>query len=207
MQPPRQSHWDQRYQSSAPQSLTWFQENPVDSLALLARFSDGPGQTLIDIGTGNSRLPDALLDQGWQDITLFDISEMALGQTKTRLGDRHAQATYVQGDITAFTPHQRWDIWHDRAVFHFLTDQAEQDAYLAALDLGTTENALIILATFALSGPEKCSGLPVKRYSAEMLSDRLGSRYQLLDGFCVPHVTPSGNIQDFTFTAFRKRPA
>jgi methyltransferase family protein len=199
------SHWNARFSSTDPEDLSWFQKNATISLRLLERFAGDQISGLIDMGAGNSRLVDGLLAKGARDLTLFDLSEAALAQTRARLAGEADQVTFQTGDVRNWQPKRRWDIWHDRAVFHFMVSEADQTAYLAALDQGTESGALILLATFSPNGPEKCSGLPVARYDATGLSDRLGVGYELLHNETLDHMTPGGAAQNFTHAVFRKR--
>lgn len=163
------------------------------------------GVPIIDIGAGASRLADNLLAAGYSDLTLLDISDVALSRTKQRIGGVANKVTYIVADMTKWTPSRTWDIWHDRAVFHFLTDTAAQDAYIAALKQGTKPGSTVILSTFALTGPEKCSGLPVQRYSADTLAARLGPDFALYTHEAETHHTPFNTTQDFIYAGFKRR--
>lgn len=198
------THWDARYFNSEAESLTWYQAKAPDSLDLINRYHGGVKTGLIDVGAGNSRLVDEVLADGWQNITLLDISRVALDQALLRLGPDTSSVATVAADITEWKPSQKFQVWHDRAVFHFLTDARSQDSYLSVLAEATRKGSLIVMATFAPDGPESCSGLPVQRYSPDTLADRLGLGYDLLEGRQVTHVTPKGATQSFTFTAFRR---
>lgn len=198
------SHWDETYTSKADH-VSWYQDSPAQSLAMIRAATGGQAASVIDIGGGASRLPDALLAGGYADITVLDVSAVALSQSRARLGADAARISWIVADITAWQPDRTWQVWHDRAVFHFLTVQATQDAYLAALKRGTESGSAVVMATFALTGPEKCSGLPVQRYSAGTLAQRLGPDFALTGQRAETHPTPFGTTQDFTFAAFRRR--
>lgn len=198
------AHWNARFSENAPEALSWYQKDAGVSLDLLARFAPDPVTGLIDVGAGNGRLVDALLARGGRDLSLLDLSEAALEQTRARLGERAAEVEFLTGDLRDWAPPRRWAIWHDRAVFHFMVGAAERAAYLAALEQGTAPGALVLLATFSPDGPERCSGLPVARYSAEELARCLGPGYELLHGETRDHLTPSGAAQNFTHAVFRK---
>lgn len=204
MTQPAHDHWNNRYDQTEAESLTWFQAEASQSLALIAAYAPARDISVIDVGAGNSRLVDGLLARGLGDVTLFDLSDVALAQTRGRLGPDQTKVHFQQGDITQWKPARQWDVWHDRAVFHFMTSAAQQAAYLSAMDAGTASGAMIVMSTFAPSGPEKCSGLPVQRYDAQSLAARLGAGYALLHHEEVAHPTPAGNVQDFLFTVFRK---
>lgn len=197
-----QAHWDKAYTEKSETQLSWFQDVPARSLAMIAAASSHGA--LIDVGGGASRLVDALLEAGRTDITVLDISQAALDHARARLGPRAAQVHWICADITQWRPERVWDVWHDRAVFHFLTQPEAQDAYIAALTAATRPGAAVILSTFAPDGPERCSGLPVQRYSAAGLAARLGAGFALTDQAAERHVTPWGSIQSFTYAAFRR---
>ena len=158
----------------------------------------------MDVGAGASRLVDGLLEGGFSNITLVDISGSSLDLVARRLGNRGREVRFVCSDITEWKPNIASDIWHDRAVFHFLTDASDQDAYLEVMEAATTAGSKVIIATFALDGPEKCSGLPVRRYSETQLDSRLGASFQLLESMRHVHVTPAGREQPFTFAVFQR---
>lgn len=200
----RRSHWDGTYTTKADH-VSWYHDSPARSLAMIREATGSRAASVIDIGGGASRLPDALLAGGYSDITVLDVSAVALSQSKMRLGAGAAKVTWIVADITTWQPERTWQVWHDRAVFHFLVEKTAQDAYLAALRQGTEPCSAVVMATFALTGPEKCSGLPVQRYSAATLADRLGPDFALTGQSDEKHPTPFGTIQDFTFAAFRRR--
>lgn len=200
----RRSHWDGTYTTKADH-VSWYQDSPARSLAMIREATGGKAASVIDIGGGASRLPDALLAGGYSDITVLDVSAVALSQSKARLGAGAARVTWIVADITTWQPERTWQVWHDRAVFHFLVEKTAQDAYLAALRQGTEPGSAVVMATFALTGPEKCSGLPVQRYSVATLADRLGPDFALTGQSDEKHPTPFGTTQDFTFAAFRRR--
>ncbi len=197
----RRDHWDHAYTVKSDTAVSWYQDVPERSLALIRKAGRG---AVIDIGGGASRLVDRLLAETYDDLTVLDISDVALGRSKERLGAQADKVAWIVADITQWAPERQWDIWHDRAVFHFLTDEAAQDAYIAALKAGTRSGSHIVISTFALSGPEKCSGLPVQRYSAETLAARLGKDFLLETQEAETHPTPFGTTQDFTFAVFRR---
>ena len=198
----RQAHWNAAYTAKTENQVSWFQEMPARSLAMISKAA--PGGSVIDVGGGASRLVDALLDASRDDVTVLDISQIALDNAKARLGAKAARVNWICADITEWRPERQWDIWHDRAVFHFLTETADQNAYIAALTAATHPGSAVILATFAPTGPERCSGLPVKRYSPADLGVRLGAAYILEEQAFETHVTPWGSNQDFTYVALRR---
>ena len=199
----RRAHWDETYATKDETKVSWYQPSPEQSLALI-RAAGSPAAAVIDVGGGTSRLADALLADGYRDITVLDISAVALERSKTRLGRRADAVSWIVADVTQWKPARTWDIWHDRAVFHFLTDAAAQDAYLEALKQGTRPGSAVIMATFAPAGPERCSGLPVQRYSAASLAARLGADFRLYAERDEMHPTPFGTEQAFTYAALRR---
>jgi SAM-dependent methyltransferase len=198
----RRSHWDGVYAGKADEELSWFQAAPGTSLELIARSGARPTWKIIDVGGGTSRLVDALLDRGFGAVTVLDISATALVRAKARLGERGSSVVWVTADVTAWTPVGRYDLWHDRAVFHFLTEAKDKEAYVAALKAGVGEGGQIIIGTFALDGPERCSGLPVCRYDADGLAAALGTGFRLLETLPEVHVTPAGTAQRFQYSRF-----
>jgi SAM-dependent methyltransferase len=203
----REHHWHDVYTDKQPEDVSWYQATPAPSLAALDRFAVRASQSLIDIGGGASNLVDALLARGWEDVTVLDIAAPALAAAQARLGERAADVTWQVADITAWLPARRYDIWHDRAVFHFLTAPGQRDAYVRALGAGLAEGGLAIIATFALDGPEKCSGLPVERYDAQKLAQTLGPKFHLEASWREEHKTPWGAAQVFTWCVFGAVPA
>jgi hypothetical protein len=197
----RRRHWDSAYKGREETEVSWFQETAEPSLGLILKHSR-PDHAVIDIGAGASRLVDGLLDRGYSDITLVDISQIALDKTRRRLGAMATDISFLDVDVTAWAPQRAWDVWHDRAVFHFLVQDVDQAAYLAVMDKGTRPGSVVVLGTFALQGPEKCSGLPVRRYSARSLQNRIGAQYRLIEEVDHVHRTPVGREQAFTFAVF-----
>jgi 2-polyprenyl-3-methyl-5-hydroxy-6-metoxy-1,4-benzoquinol methylase len=203
METERPDHWTRVYEEKSPSDVSWYQAEPEPSLRALDRFGAQPSLSLIDIGGGASNLVDTLLSRGWQDVTVLDIAAPALEAAKDRLGPEAAKVRWEVADITDWRPSHRYDVWHDRAVFHFLTEPKQRDAYRSALTAGVVAGGLVIMATFALDGPERCSGLPVERYDAERLASELGQSLQLLESWREEHVTPWGAKQSFNWCAFR----
>ena len=202
----RRAHWDHAFEAREETALTWHQEVPQPSLELIETHGPGPGASVIDIGAGTARLVDALLDRGYADITLLDVSETALAATRARLGPRGASVAFVAADIAEWRPERRWDLWHDRAVMHFLVDEADQAAYRAALLAGTQAGSVVVLGTFSPEGPDRCSGLPVRQWTGAALLSFLGrERFDLLDARPHMHVTPRGARQAFEFSVFRRK--
>lgn len=201
----RQKHWNETYDAKAENQVSWFQAKPERSIKLITAAATDHRAPIIDIGGGVSRVADNLLARGYRDITVLDIAETALAKAKARLGAAQAgRLSWIVADVTAWQPPRQWQIWHDRAVFHFLTEPEAQDAYIAALMRGTAAGSSVIVATFALNGPERCSGLPVQRYSPATLAKRLGADFALYAEHEESHATPFGTTQQFQYAAFRR---
>ena len=200
----RQSHWETVYTTKGENEVSWFQENPAPSLELIELTRPTPESTIVDIGGGASRLVDHLVAGGFKDVTVLDISQAALEAAKARLGERASGVKWVVADVTQWHPTHAFDIWHDRAAFHFLTDPADRSAYVARVKQAVRPRGHVIIGTFALDGPEKCSGLPVNRYDAASLAKELGEGFELLVSRQQDHSTPWSSMQRFQFCVFRR---
>ncbi|MCP9915309.1 class I SAM-dependent methyltransferase [Cyanobium sp. ATX 6F1] len=197
-------HWETIYATKAPESLSWYQAHADDSLQLLQAAGLPLDAAIIDVGGGASTLVDDLLNLGYQRITVLDLSGTALAVTKERLGARAAAVQWLEADIlTATLPDAAYDVWHDRAVFHFLTSPADQQAYVQAVLQALKPGGTLLLATFAEDGPTTCSGLPVVRYSPERLLETLGTAFSLLSHERFRHRTPGGAEQHFLSCRFQ----
>jgi SAM-dependent methyltransferase len=200
----RQAHWEDVYTRKGENEVSWFQKNPTLSLELIAQVGATSASAIIDMGAGASRLVDNLIDRGFDDVTVLDLSEAALEAAKARLGNRADQVHWIVADATVWEPHRAYDIWHDRAAFHFLTEESDRAAYLARLERAVKVGGYAIIATFALDGPERCSGLPVMRYDPASLGQIFGPAFQLADTRRHAHATPWGSDQSFQFSVFRR---
>jgi len=200
----RRSHWENVYSSKAETEVSWFEESPAISLELIADAGAGPDSAIIDVGGGASRLVAALIDRGFRDVTVLDLAESALAKAKVRLGARAGAVQWIAADATAWRPSRQFDVWHDRAVFHFLTEPADQAAYVHRLKEGLKPGGCAIIGTFAPDGPERCSGLPVARHDSASLARVLGPSFELIAAHRHEHHTPRGVIQNFQFSTFRK---
>lgn len=198
------AHWENVYGKKAENEVSWFQHEPATSIEFIRHFGGGVDAPIIDIGGGESRLVDRLLDAGYRDVSVLDLSEHALTHTKGRLGDRAAAVRWIIADITRWAPSRKYRLWHDRAVLHFLTAPAERSAYRSALLDAVEPGGCVVISTFALDGPEKCSGLPVVRYSPQTLAAELGPELQLVETRDETHETPWGAIQRFQFSRFKR---
>lgn len=192
----REDHWQTVYRTKREDEVSWFQERPDPSLDLICRAGLGG---LVDIGGGASRLVDCLLEAGWRDLTVLDVADAALDRSRTRLGGKAAGVEWVAADVTKWRPDRTYDVWHDRAVFHFLTDPADREAYRAVLARALRSGGQAIVGTFAADGPERCSGLPVCRYDAAGLAAELGPSFRLEEALTHEHVTPAGKVQKFQY--------
>ena len=196
-------HWEKVYQGRTPTDVSWYQENPSRALELIRRTGVGRTAPIIDVGGGASRLVDYLLADGFGDLTVLDVSATALQRARERLGPVADQVTWIETDITTFVPPRRFEVWHDRAVFHFLTEAKDRQRYVVALRTGLARRGHVVIATFGLDGPDRCSGLPVQRYSAATLAAELGAGFALMGAQQEPHVTPTGMVQQFQYCWFR----
>jgi 2-polyprenyl-3-methyl-5-hydroxy-6-metoxy-1,4-benzoquinol methylase len=200
-QPDAPKHWNSVYQSRTDAELSWTQADPALSLALIREVC--PSGRVIDVGGGTSPLAGRLLELGYS-VAVLDISEAAIDSARKRLGDRAAQVAWVVADVTAMPALGEYDVWHDRAVFHFLIDPADRAAYAALLKRTIPAGGHAVIATFALDGPEKCSGLPVRRYDGPSLQAELGPDFRLMKSVPGMHVTPWGKPQSFQYSVFER---
>lgn len=199
-----QAHWQRVYHTKPIDTVSWYQVSPRPSLEMVAAAHLDASARIVDIGAGASNLVDALLDQGFTRITVLDIAEAALDVARARLGARSAGIDWQVADVRRWHPAHRYDLWHDRAVFHFLTEAADRNAYKATLRAAVRLGGMVILATFAEDGPERCSGLPVRRYGAAGIADELGEDFSLVLHKNERHVTPAGAEQSFTWALFSR---
>ncbi len=198
----RKEHWNQVYQTKAPDDVSWFQTRPAISLKLIAATDIGKTQAVIDVGGGASVLVDFLLDAGFKRLAVLDISAAALALAKQRLNARAGDVEWFEADVTEFNPPRQFNLWHDRAVFHFLTGKADRQKYAQTLKRTLAFNGHVIIATFTIDGPLKCSGLPVARYDASAISAELGNEFQLLEQVDETHLTPWSTEQKFSYFRF-----
>jgi SAM-dependent methyltransferase len=202
--PDRQAHWEGVYTAKGEKEVSWYQDNPAPSLDLIALTAASRGTLIVDVGGGASRLIDHLLARHFERLTVLDLSSAALEAAKVRLGEDAKKVRWEVADVTKWSPPASYDVWHDRAAFHFLTDPADQAAYAERVRRAVKPGGHVIIGTFALDGPEKCSGLPIVRHDAASLSAILGQDFKLIDERRHDHVTPWGAVQRFQFSTFRR---
>jgi predicted RNA methylase len=198
----RKTHWEKIYATKGPQEMSWTQEVPRISLDFIRMAGIGPASSIIDVGAGDSQLVDHLMAMGYEDITVLDVSANAIDRAKMRLGEAAEKIHWVVSDITEFVPEKKYHLWHDRAVFHFLTNETEISKYMQVITKCVSNYALI--ATFSEQGPLKCSGLEVSRYSAKLLEKRFQKNFRLIHSLSEDHVTPFGTTQNFVYSLFQR---
>jgi SAM-dependent methyltransferase len=199
------AHWEQVY-ADGYEDVSWFQARPDLSLRLIKSSGIAKDAGIIDVGGGASSLVDFLLGKGYSPVAVLDISPTALRYARDRLGARARSVNWFEADVTTFDPPRRFGLWHDRAVFHFLTDAAQRQAYMRTLRRTLAPGGTVIIATFAIDGPTRCSGLPAERYDAGKISAELGLEFSLTHEAREVHHTPSGSDQAFTYFHFRRKP-
>lgn len=197
----RQAHWQGVYTTKLENEVSWFQECPDISFEMIRTAGLAPGSAIVDIGGGASRLVDVLIADGF-DVTVLDLSEAALSAARLRLGDNASLAQWIVADVTTWEPPHQYNLWHDRAAFHFLTEQTDRVAYVARLKKALGPGGQAIIGTFAMDGPERCSGLPIMRYDAQRLGEALGDRFALIETRSEEHRTPWHSTQRFQFSRF-----
>lgn len=202
----RKSHWENVYTTKQPTEVSWYQAHAEKSLELIAHTKIGEAAQIIDVGGGASTLVDDLLARNFQNITVLDISAAAIEKAQVRLGEQAQKVTWLEADITQVSlPNHRYDVWHDRAVFHFLTEAEDRRKYISALYGSLKPNGYVIIATFAPDGPLRCSGLDVVRYSPNELHTEFGDEFHLVDSFSEEHPTPFVTTQMFIYCLCQRR--
>ena len=204
-QPNNQSHWDHIYQTKVDVDVGWFQPIPVTSLEIIDGPQLGLDSAIIDVGGGNANLTEQLIDRGFRDLNVLDISANALARTQKKIGPAADDITWIVSNVIDCDQLQAYDVWHDRAAFHFLLEEHDIQSYVNQVKTHLKPGGHMVLATFSLSGPRKCSGLPITQYSAAMLDVLFGNTFTLKQAMDVIHVTPSGYEQAFTYTLFQKQ--
>ena len=195
-------HWENIYQKKEIDRVSWYQKVPLESLQLIKKYSISNSDKIIDIGCGKSFLADNLLELNYNDISLLDISSNALKEVKERL--KNKTVNFIAADILNFNSNDKYDIWHDRAVFHFITDLKEIEKYISLCNKYINKDGILIIGTFAEDGPLKCSGLEIKRYSINNLKELFKENFKFIEGFKKLHNTPFDTEQSFSFCVLRK---
>lgn len=202
----RHAHWENVYGSKGEADVSWFEARPEVSLALIEATGVTSDAAIIDVGGGASRLVDALVAQGYSAVSVLDLSEKALATAQARLGASAGRVKWIAADVTTWQPVERYDVWHDRAALHFLTEAEDRAAYANCVAKAVRPGGHVIIGTFALDGPERCSGLPVMRHDAASLGAMLGPSFILMESRRHDHRTPAGVIQRFQFSRFWRAP-
>lgn len=200
----RKKHWENIYQTKELKDVSWFEPTPETSLDFIKQFNVPTTAKVIDIGGGDSFLVDHLLDLGYQDISVLDISAAAIDRAKQRLGNKAKNVTWIVSDAANFKPIEKYDFWHDRAAFHFLTDEQEISNYLHTAEQNINSEGVLVIGTFSEQGPKKCSGIDIKQYSETTMTNRLKIFFDKIKCITVDHKTPFDTIQNFIFCSFRK---
>ena len=201
----RRAHWQSVYDSKEPTEVSWYQPVPERSLQLIRAVGVAKSEPVLDVGGGASTLVDHLLQEGYSDISVLDISGNALNRSRARLGESADSVDWIEADVTTFVPPRQYALWHDRAVFHFLTDPADRDNYIDVVRRATKTNGYLVLATFGPEGPQRCSGLEIRRYSVRRLQDLFGDHFDLGGHHLDDHLTPMGSTQQFLYSWWRAR--
>ncbi len=200
----KKAHWQNVYEQKAVTEVSWFENKPTISLDLIAQCGLSSSAPIIDVGGGASTLVDQLIEQGHTNLTVLDISGAALESTQDRLGKKADAVNWVESDVTTFSPEHQFIVWHDRALFHFLTDKEDRRRYVSVLKDALQVGGYLILASFAVGGPEKCSGLPIVQYDAQKLRSELGSDFKLIEVRAAEHTTPAQRVQKFAYFRFQR---
>jgi ubiquinone/menaquinone biosynthesis C-methylase UbiE len=200
----RKKHWENIYQTKDLKDVSWYQPTPTTSLDFLKQFNIPTTAKIIDIGGGDSFLVDHLLDLGYTDLTVLDISAASLDRAKQRLGDRATKVKWIVADAATFKPTEQYDFWHDRAAFHFLTQEQEITNYIDTIQKSIKPTGVLVIGTFSEQGPKKCSGIEIKQYSETTMTDRLKKFFEKVKCITVDHTTPFDTIQNFIFCSFKK---
>jgi len=198
-------HWQTVYREKDEGAVSWFQERASTSLDFIRRAGLAKGASIVDVGGGASHLVDGLLDSGYEDVTVVDIAPAALSRSKARLAGRAHRVKWVASDLRSWTPETTFDLWHDRAVFHFMSPE-DRRAYLETMRRAMKPSGHAVIATFATDGPERCSGLSVQRYDPPALAAALGPEFRLIESLREAHETPWGTVLSFQYSRFERTP-
>ena len=195
-------HWETVYETKNPEQVSWTQEIPKTSLNLIHSFNLSKSVKIIDIGGGDSKLVDFLLEEGFENITVLDISQKAIEKAQLRLGENAKKVNWIVSDINQFEPTTKYDVWHDRAAFHFLTNELDINKYVKTVEKSVSQH--LIIGTFSEDGPKKCSGLEIKQYSEEAMTKLFQNEFEVVKCFIEDHTTPFDTTQNFIFCSFKR---
>jgi len=198
------NHWEELYHSTSPGKVSWYQENPATSLDFIEKTGLPKEAPILDVGSGASTLVDQLLLRGYRNLALLDVSTRALMLTRQRLGGKATDVAWHHGDVTRYSLPEQYSLWHDRAAFHFLVDPSDRRAYVTSLRQGLRPQGHLILATFAVGGPTRCSGLDVTQYDTQKITTELGQDFRLIETLEELHQTPAGVEQLFSYFWFTR---
>ena len=201
----KRQHWDKVYSEKQPTEVSWYEPMPQVSLELIRSCGVSKDAAIIDVGGGDSFLAEFLISLGYNDVTVVDISSKAIERAKLRMCEKADEVKWIVADAADFQPERIYDLWHDRAAFHFLTEDSQKNGYLDAARKAIKPGGFVILGTFSNKGPEKCSGLPVQRYSVSEMCRLFEADFEMLSGKNLDHLSPSGKTQNFTFCSFQKK--
>ncbi len=199
-----QQHWENVFRQKTDDQKSWFQQYPSTSIKFIEELGLPKNASVIDVGGGDSNLVDALLEKGCSNITVLDISSIAIENVKKRLGGKASKVTWIVSDITDYNPDRQFDLWHDRAAFHFLTDEQNINTYIKTCTKAVAPNGYLVLGTFSDKGPTQCSGLSITQYSKDSMLARFKAKFEMIRCIEEDHETPSKIIQRFLFCSFRK---
>lgn len=201
------NHWEKIYQTKQQNEVSWHQSTPQTSLDFIKQFNVPAKANIIDVGGGDSLLVDHLLNKGYRNITVLDISEKAIERAKQRLGVQAKKVKWIIADVTKFHAIEKYDFWHDRAAFHFLTTAPEITDYIKNAERGISRKGLLVIGTFSEQGPEKCSGIHIKQYSEKSMAEQFKEHFKKIRCINTEHITPFETVQKFVFCSFRKQSA
>lgn len=201
----KQEHWETVYQKKNFEDVSWFQETPTTSIQFFESMQLPKSANIIDIGGGESRFIDYLIEKAYEKITVLDISATAIEKKKQALGNKAAQVKWIVSDVVDFKPTEQYDFWHDRATFHFLTQKEDVEQYITTVNQHVKPEGTLILSTFSENGPTKCSGLDIQQYSEQTLSERVEAFFTKVKCVVVDHITPSAVVQNFIFCSFKRK--
>lgn len=197
-------HWEKIYKTKQPEEVSWYQKKPRPSLDYINSLNLSKKAAIIDIGGGDSLLADLLLAEGYTNLSILDISEEAINRAKSRMGEKAEKVTWIIADAGDLKLKESYDLWHDRAAFHFLTEEARIKNYLKSLRSHLKKGGYVILGTFSEKGPEKCSGIKIKQYSLHEMADLFNGDFETIQCENIDHITPSESVQNFSFCTFKK---